>query len=505
MKHGQIFVLFLCGVTILIILAFARYQQQSGPQLAEPATGVDSTSLDPGGLQLMQEERRDGEFPETAVVLSRIPFVQKRPDFGGEACVCMMLQAMGESADQDFVFDQSGVDPMLGRGCVTRELVEAVRNIGFRTGETWFPYSEAQRATAIQRDWEMISDDIEQGIPSVACLSREGIDSFVLITGIDTSENEIYYHDPADLHGDHKKMTLQEWYDAACLPSTAPGEGFLVRIRLAPDRIMACAVSETFSAADYAQHIRKLRPRIPGEDFNLVIQHPFVVIGNKPAEQIEGHAERTVQWAVDKIKQLYFEDDPEEIIDIWLFKDKATYDAYNVQLFGSRPSTPFGYYSPVDRALVMNISTGGGTLVHEIVHPFIASNFPRCPSWFNEGLASLYEQSREEDGRIMGSTNWRLRGLQAAIEEERIGTFLELCNTTRREFYGDIRGTNYAQARYLCYYLQEKQLLVSFYHRFRENVADDPSGYDTLQEVLGNPDMDDFQSEWEQFIMRLRF
>ena len=41
----------------------------------------------------------------------------------------------------------------------------------------------------------------------------------------------------------------------------------------------------------------------------------------------------------------------------------------------------------------MNIATGGGTLVHEIVHPFMAANFEQCPSWFNEGLGSLYEQS----------------------------------------------------------------------------------------------------------------
>ena len=49
----------------------------------------------------------------------------------------------------------------------------------------------------------------------------------------------------------------------------------------------------------------------------------------------------------------------------------------------------------------MNISTGGGTLVHEIVHPFIQSNFPNCPSWFNEGLGSLYEQCRERNGKIV--------------------------------------------------------------------------------------------------------
>jgi len=36
---------------------------------------------------------------------------------------------------------------------------------------------------------------------------------------------------------------------------------------------------------------------------------------------------------------------------------------------------------------------------------------------FNEGLASLYEQSAERDGRIIGQTNWRLRGLQSAIRK----------------------------------------------------------------------------------------
>ncbi len=64
----------------------------------------------------------------------------------------------------------------------------------------------------------------------------------------------------------------------------------------------------------------------------------------------------------------------------------------------------------------MDISTGGGTLVHEIVHPFIEANFPNCPPWLNEGLGSLYEQSGEVQGRIHGFTNWRLHGLQADIK-----------------------------------------------------------------------------------------
>jgi hypothetical protein len=79
--------------------------------------------------------------------------------------------------------------------------------------------------------------------------------------------------------------------------------------------------------------------------------------------------------------------------------------------FQSKPTTPYGYYSSTHKALVMNISTGGGTLVHEIVHPFIEANFPNCPAWLNEGLGSLYEQCGEVDGHIHGYTNWRLPGI----------------------------------------------------------------------------------------------
>ena len=153
----------------------------------------------------------------------------------------------------------------------------------------------------------------------------------------------------------------------------------------------------------------------------------------------------------------------------------------------------------------MNISTGGGTLVHEIVHPFVAANFPKCPAWFNEGLGSLYEQSGEVRGRIHGCTNWRLPGLQEAIRKKRVPSFKTLCSTTDDEFYNEDRGTNYAQARYLCYYLQEHDLLGKFYRRFHADREKDPTGYQTLKAVLGRDDMDAFKTEWEAWVMKLRF
>jgi hypothetical protein len=53
--------------------------------------------------------------------------------------------------------------------------------------------------------------------------------------------------------------------------------------------------------------------------------------------------------------------------------------------------------------------------------------------------------------------------------------------------------------------LQEKGLLDAFYKRFMETRKADPSGYKALMETLGNPDMAQFQQEWEAFVLKLRF
>ena len=77
--------------------------------------------------------------------------------------------------------------------------------------------------------------------------------------------------------------------------------------------------------------------------------------------------------------------------------------------------------------------------------------------------------------------------------------------TTTREFYDDDRGTHYAQARYLCYYLQQRGLLRKYYHAFVGNVDADPTGYKTLQKILGEEDMDAFQKRWQTWSAALKF
>jgi hypothetical protein len=261
---------------------------------------------------------------------------------------------------------------------------------------------------------------------------------------------------------------------------------------------------ETVSGDDFAAHVEQLKKKLPSADFSIIVQPPFVVVGDESADIVKEHSQRTVKWAVDKLKQDYFTKDPKEILDIWLFKDSASYERNALTLFGSKPTTPYGYYSSTHKALVMNISTGGGTLVHEIVHPFVEANFPDCPPWFNEGLGSLYEQCGEVDGHIHGYTNWRLPGLQDAIRAGTLTSFKKLLAMDNHAFYDDDRGANYAQARYLCYYLQQKGLLVRFYRDFYAHRKDDASGYRSLQRVLRTRDIKAFKQKWEKYVLGLK-
>jgi hypothetical protein len=298
-----------------------------------------------------------------------------------------------------------------------------------------------------------------------------------------------------------KRLPLLLLVPFVALPFVLSRRAVPANLRLA---LPAVNTESNLAGADYDRHVEQLKKKLPSADFTIVVQPPFVVIGDEPADLVKEHSERTVKWAVDKLKQDYFSKDPKEILDIWLFKDAASYERNALSLFGDKPSTPYGYYSSRHKALVMNISTGGGTLVHEIVHPFIEANFPNCPPWLNEGLGSLYEQSGEVAGHIHGYPNWRLPGLQRAIKAGTVPAFKTLMAYDTRAFYNDDKGTNYAQARYLCYYLQQKDLLVRFYREFVAHQKTDQTGYETLQRILKARDMKQFKLKWESYVLGLQ-
>jgi hypothetical protein len=154
--------------------------------------------------------------------------------------------------------------------------------------------------------------------------------------------------------------------------------------------------------------------------------------------------------------------------------------------------------------MLMNVGTGTGTLVHELVHALIAPDFPQVPDWFNEGIASLYEQCSIDGDTIRGHANWRLPALQKAIKENTLRPLAEMIADPDFRS-GERVGINYAQARYLMFYLQEKRLLQKYYEQFKANREKDPSGFETLKAVVGPQKLEAFEKEWREWVTGLRF
>lgn len=447
-----------------------------------------------------------GERPKN-VLIEHVPHIVQKPDFCGEAVAASYLQSLGVPVDQDDVFDASGMDPARGMGVTTRELKTALERFGFAVGPVWKSVSEKSASSELGREFAELHADLARGVPSIVCTrfddSRTATEHFRLVLGYDAQSDSVVYHEPAESDGAYRKMARQEFLSLWPL-KYEKDRWTVIRFRLDGREPKKPARARGFRPAAFAQHVMELRKKLPG-GFSVVIEPPFVVIGDGGDEEVRSRAEGVVRWAVSHLEADFFRSAPKRILNVWLFQNKYSYETHTQALFGEPPSTPYGFYSREDAALVMNIATGGGTLVHEIVHPYIEANFPGCPAWFNEGLGSLFEQSAERDGHIIGLTNWRLAGLQRAIRERRVPTIRALLSTSSNEFYGDDSGLHYAMARYLLYYLQERGLLRRYYTEIVEHHSDDPSGYAAFSRVLGNPDMAAFQKSWEKYVLALVF
>jgi hypothetical protein len=436
--------------------------------------------------------------PWADVLLTGAPHVRQKPDYCGEACAEMALRRLGVDIDQDGVFALTGVDPALDRGAWTRELKVGLEAVGFRVGQVWREVEVADLDRQMEAQWAELHADLLRGVPSIICTrysdAPKTTEHFRLILGYDASTDEVIYHEPAEDEGAGQRMDrdlfLSIWplkYDAE--------RWSVIRFALEPG-------PKLLPADPVAARAQELRGTLP-TSFTVVEQAPFVVAGDEDPATVRRRARSTVRWARDLLREQYFPADLPEVWTVWLFKDDDSYRQHAREFWNEEPDTPYGYASSTHRALVMNIGTGGGTLVHEMVHPYVAANIPDCPPWFNEGLASLYEACSERDGRIVGLLNWRLSGLQAAIEAGTVPTFAELTAMDEHAFYELDSGSNYGQSRYLLYYLQDKGLLDDFYDRFVAGQEQDPGGFAALKATLGEQDMAAFQRRWQRWVLAL--
>ncbi|MDX1961703.1 MAG: hypothetical protein SFX18_01035 [Pirellulales bacterium] len=246
--------------------------------------------------------------------------------------------------------------------------------------------------------------------------------------------------------------------------------------------------------------------KLLADDLRMIVREPFIIAGNLSEKNLATWHQQTIQPAAAALGRQYFTTPPNAPIVIWLFTDADTYTRHAERIYGDKDISVYGYYKPDQRALVMNIGTGGGTLIHELAHALAAVDFPGQPDWFNEGLASLYEQSRfagtGEKLRIYGLTNWRLPKLQEAIKAGKLQSLTELMSL--RDFRGANMGLNYAQARYFCQYLQEQGKLEEYYRAFRDNREEDPHGLKAAKKVLGAEAWQIIDADYQKWVLGLR-
>ena len=246
-----------------------------------------------------------------------------------------------------------------------------------------------------------------------------------------------------------------------------------------------------------------LRRQLPLE-CAVIVRAPFVLAGDMSTPELDRWHRETICPAMAAMQASYFDTPPHEPITVLLFAHETSYNHFAKQLFGDVGLSVYGYYRPQLRTLVLNIGTGGGTLVHELTHALVAFDFAEIPEWFNEGLASLHEACRIRDpaAGLEGLVNWRLRSLQAAVRNDTVPPLEELLHGAT--FRGRQVGLNYAQARYLCLFLERRGLLSTFYRELRTNAASDPTGHATLLALFPGYDWQQLDREFRTWVLELR-
>ncbi len=254
--------------------------------------------------------------------------------------------------------------------------------------------------------------------------------------------------------------------------------------------------------ADQAAETKKLLT----DDLTMVVHSPFIIAGNYSREKLTSYYTDLIQPSAAALGRMYFTSLPDTPIVVWLFSDAESYALHAERIYGDKNVSVYGYYKPDKRALVMNLATGGGTLIHELTHALAVYDFPGQPDWFNEGLASLYEQStwtgKGEQQVLVGMANWRLPKLQEAITDKQLPPLTTLMKD--KDFRGAAMGRNYAQARYLCLYLQEQGKLGEFYRRYRDNRLSDPHGVASLEATVGAAAIATLDADYQKWVMTLK-
>ena len=247
----------------------------------------------------------------------------------------------------------------------------------------------------------------------------------------------------------------------------------------------------------------ELRTRL-GDGVTVIQRAPYVLAGDLAEDDLERCYQNVIRPVERALSTCYFDARPDQPIVLVLMSNEQSYHAAAQALDGRLPRHYSGYYLRGERRIVANVATGTGTLAHELTHALAHFDFPAMPEWFDEGLASLHEQSEfSDDGlRIGGTSNWRLNHLREALHRDTLAPLDALL--TADGIRPGHEAVDYAHARYFCLWLQQRQLLEAYYRKFRLRADDDPTGRLTLCDLLGVEDLEPVDRAFRAWVAAMR-
>jgi hypothetical protein len=237
-------------------------------------------------------------------------------------------------------------------------------------------------------------------------------------------------------------------------------------------------------------------------DDAVLIRPPYVIAGDLPQPVLARLDREVIQPTERALNISFFDVQPTEPITILAFRNETAFREFARRVDRRQPESYYGYYLREQRRLVVNISTGAGTLAHELTHALAHFDFPKLPEWFDEGLASVFEQSEFATigDRLTGTDNWRVHHLLRAMYDKNLRSADELVNG--QSVRPHLQAIDYAHSRYLCLYLQELQLLEPYYRKLRARADSDPTGWQTLREVLQVDDAKQLDADFQRWVVR---
>jgi hypothetical protein len=208
-----------------------------------------------------------------------------------------------------------------------------------------------------------------------------------------------------------------------------------------------------------------LTAMVPGT--KAIKKDVFVIAGYEDEARLERHYDRGVKDFYRFFKGRYFPDGTKRVITIFIAPNPEPLLAATKKLYpdvGIPLYAPFlGYYNPRDNLIM---ATGGeagyGTVLHEMVHALMESDFPGAPLWLVEGLASLYERTRWSHSNLEPLPNWRMDQLKEAT----VGSMADIAGQIDK---ADLQPQQMAKVRLLLLFFEQQGRMADAYSMVKKS------------------------------------